>query len=571
MDRVSARTNFCRLIIMANREGSGLETVRSYVIYRDSEPGAIFVSESGESIRVADYYEVKFYYEIIEVGDLGEGSRAKITLTNGQIPEEGIIRNYIQVTYLCKQSRNPSQMQSGLANKKTCDICRFASAISSCKCSTNPVYLCGSCLLEHQAKNPMIPHILLPISVAGQNSDEYLRKFNDLQRKTDELRRNLQVMEQCGQEFNTSVDYIIDYLRAYRDSWLERFRTEKEKLAATIEVAIQEAHNCLIQGTYPILTLTSDLLDSQNPTLQLITPANLLDWRTFFETLIPYYNRIPIHVKHCFIMRNLKKISSCQFCKESTICYSELIVLSCDHFVHNKCLGNNLVCAATVANPTLIRCPSCDIPVAEHTLQQFLKPYQLLEYKTKLQNPQIAIKYCPKCNTEHQVYGERQGSMRCQHCEGYFCASCQSEWGSTHNSQQCLLELRQREIASLEQGMKSYHVVSQCPFCLTPYRGDSDFGYMNCARRHENDWCFQCSVNAMPILAHGAHWHRPDCKYWVSLSFQEQWRGNCPNCQYLGKCCDPPPRLTVPRRLEISPYRRESDLFGPGLSGYIQV
>ena len=51
------------------------------VVYRDSVPGAIFYHESGESFRVIDESIAEFHYDRMEVGFVGEGSRANVTST----------------------------------------------------------------------------------------------------------------------------------------------------------------------------------------------------------------------------------------------------------------------------------------------------------------------------------------------------------------------------------------------------------------------------------------------------------------------------------------------------------
>jgi len=76
-------------------------------------------------------------------------------------------------------------------------MCHVRPAAFCCNCQLPPAFLCdGHCLLQHQTKNPLITHAILPVSAAGQDSEDYMRKFNCLKKGAAELRRNLESMDQ---------------------------------------------------------------------------------------------------------------------------------------------------------------------------------------------------------------------------------------------------------------------------------------------------------------------------------------------------------------------------------------
>lgn len=65
-----------------------------------------------------------------------------------------------------------------------------------------------------------------------------MRKLSNLKKATAELRRNVELIDQCRQEFNVSMDSVTGQLIQYKDSVLGCLRTEKEQFSATAEAAI---------------------------------------------------------------------------------------------------------------------------------------------------------------------------------------------------------------------------------------------------------------------------------------------------------------------------------------------
>ena len=148
---------------------------------------------------------------------------------------------------------------------------------------------------------------------------------------------------------------------------------------------------------------------------------------------------------------------------------------------------------------------------------------------------------------------QQRAPVGCQKCDFQFCALCSKQWGATHDIKRCKFEDVQKQIKVLERAMGPKHVISQCPTCKTPYLKDKECEHVKCTGCP--DWNFCCSSLRQPCLSHSNHWHRPDCMHVGTEDISaEKMKKDCAECKRLGRRCDPPPRLKVPRRFDIDEY-----------------
>jgi hypothetical protein len=108
----------------------------------------------------------------------------------------------------------------------------------------------------------------------------------------------------------------------------------------------------------------------------------------------------------------------------------------------------------------------------------------------------------------------------------------------------------------LEQAMTGPdNVIAQCPTCKVPFLKDDHCEHITCVTPGCPDWNFCCSSLRQPCLSHSTHWHRPDCKHVGTEDISgEPMKQDCSECVKLGRRCDPPLQLKVPRRFDFDEY-----------------
>lgn len=88
-----------------------------------------------------------------------------------------------------------------------------------------------------------------------------------------------------------------------------------------------------------------------------------------------------------------------------------------------------------------------------------------------------------------------------------------------------------------------------CPFCQLFQTKDDNCNHVNCSGC-KRDLCSACSVDRIPILAHGNHYHRegcPDYKPWEVkgkiIKDKEFNERKCSKCKETKKACEYPMSL----------------------------
>lgn len=178
-------------------------------------------------------------------------------------------------------------------SSQTCELCKEHEVSHFCSCEDPPTLFCMYCFHRHFAKTPQTLHHATRIAALGQNLPEYLRKSEAVEIRVAEIRKNLEHIDQCCDNFNVLIESCITYLTDYRSWWLELLHTEKEQLLNAIETALQEAYNCLDQGTNPVGALAQALWTLPPEELHVfsysITPPDL---QSVCQTLASYQNNL---------------------------------------------------------------------------------------------------------------------------------------------------------------------------------------------------------------------------------------------------------------------------------------
>lgn len=158
-------------------------------------------------------------------------------------------------------------------------------------------------------------------------------------------------------------------------------------------------------------------------------------------------------------------------------------------------------------------------------------------YNRKVISKSVKITQCPKCR---EVYEHENRIATCIY-DGYqFCTLCLQECheGVCDNK---------RLVKSIKEMMK-IGKVAQCPGCMTPYLKDSDnCDHVKCSKDICGiDFCFDCACFRSPTLAHGNHYHRPQCNWYSPSPEPDKYLPNhCTICKDLGQLCHQPPDLNT--------------------------
>ncbi|CAD8112250.1 unnamed protein product [Paramecium primaurelia] len=161
---------------------------------------------------------------------------------------------------------------------------------------------------------------------------------------------------------------------------------------------------------------------------------------------------------------------------------------------------------------------------------------------------------CCKCQqaiTASEEILNKQVKLQCFQCNTMLCSLCRQEYhGENQQNQQC--PSLAKEIQKAFQGMP----ILLCPFCQLIQTKDDKCNHVKCFNC-KRDLCSACSVDRVPIVAHGNHYHRegcPDYKPWILkdkiIKTKEFDIKKCQRCQESGKPCEYPMSLEEYRKLK---------------------
>ena len=219
----------------------------------------------------------------------------------------------------------------------------------------------------------------------------------------------------------------------------------------------------------------------------------------------------------------------------------------CRHVYHKECIQDYV--EATLESGKFSKQLKCPDPKCMGTVgnfQSLVSTEQWDMYNQRLLETSFKIIQCPKCLESFAVDGDEQ-HVTCPHpkCNLAFCLQCKEppHEGSCSRSN-ILNRIKDMEAAGYQ--------VSQCPGCKLPYLKDEHCQHVKCMNPSCGvEFCFTCSCLRKPTTAHCNAWHRPGCDFYNEVGVaEEKKRGDCPECQRLGRLCDPPKRLRVPCRFD---------------------
>lgn len=272
--------------------------------------------------------------------------------------------------------------------------------------------------------------------------------------------------------------------------------------------------------------------------------------------------------EECLISKNeLKSCLSCQYpffqeClnylvdhyKQCNICYflkfkDEFKTLDpCSHYFCTGCLKSSSKAHLISKNiDSIIKCPECSVNISPKQYDDLFPKEvveQIVAFNLEVKNDFLN---CYKCKN-HFICIEKLRKQRCNQCEAMTCLNCQEMYHEEDfDCKEKFIQERIKEVI----GLADENGVTQCPGCRTPYIKNHECDHVNCINRKCGMvFCFKCSCVRGPVIAHGNHYHRPECPYYSKSDEKDKYKGDCLKCVKLGKLCGPPKKLRVPRRVD---------------------
>jgi hypothetical protein len=250
---------------------------------------------------------------------------------------------------------------------------------------------------------------------------------------------------------------------------------------------------------------------------------------------------------HATFFRQEERKVNCSIC-QNDFKLSEIVSLNnCEHKFCKEDLRRYTL--ASIENDQItkdgLKCPDtqCKHMVGDVIMENIFRDHdnEWTLYNRKVMGKRLKITYCPKCNAPIE-YVNRIATC---YVDGYqFCTLCNEDCHEGTCDQNSLIQRT--------KDMMQVNKVAQCPGCMIPYFKDGD----NCDHvKCRNDscgleFCFDCACVRSPTLAHGNHYHRPQCKWFRPSPIPDQYLPNrCPACKNLGKLCPKPTDLKTKRIL----------------------
>ena len=258
--------------------------------------------------------------------------------------------------------------------------------------------------------------------------------------------------------------------------------------------------------------------------------------------------RLPEEVTRDLDLRNaLKKAKEslkqfhCSFCN-LTVDIKDIYMGKCTHGICANCMKKYMEAYLNCENfDKLGKCPECEEDTFEDRVQRFIELNPQFEeiYSSVMISSEFTLISCPNCRTPQEPSEHRMN--RCLKCDFLFCKNCQKSW---HGEEDCFAAQIEEDIRAMEEaGLE----VAQCPGCKHPYsKREEGCSHVVCVyNKCKMEFCFQCSCIRSPTLAHGNHYHRPECPFYSPQGdFEDEFLPQeCSECKKLGDLCVRPQSL----------------------------
>ena len=253
-----------------------------------------------------------------------------------------------------------------------------------------------------------------------------------------------------------------------------------------------------------------------------------------------------------------KQEKVCLICNENYESEKIIEFINCSHFICENCMIGNTNALLELNEITKIfNCfhEGCNNEIESSQLEYLLSPQKrnllneaddenstwnkLIHRKIHMDTNLID---CPKCKFAFIPDVNRRVQCLNKQCGYMFCKICKEDYHQ--NQLSCQTEFILKRIRDMENAFPDQQV-SQCPICKTPSLKDDKCNHVKCPDC-KIDFCFVCSAIRSPILAHGNHYHRPQCTdFFEKGSDPDNMSAKCTECAKAGQLCERPKDLAV--------------------------
>ena len=258
-------------------------------------------------------------------------------------------------------------------------------------------------------------------------------------------------------------------------------------------------------------------------------------------------------------LKRRKKI--CPICELAYDVSNLISFINCQHEVCKICFSCNIEKKTSDDIFSIKICPCCDKKIPKYQLQ-FIVPknvWDKLSFDFAIKEYKM-IK-CPKCFYQFIPCDDRKVTCLNKFCNFCFCKDCFEDFHTTGNCKEVLIT----NMINVVECLNDPDGITQCPKCRIPYTKNQGCDHVKCICGAE--FCFNCACLRSPTLAHGSHYHRVGCSWYFKYDGQGDKYSpkdcdscvlkkikcihKCEECIRLGRLCDKPKTLRIPRRVDF--------------------
>ena len=206
------------------------------------------------------------------------------------------------------------------------------------------------------------------------------------------------------------------------------------------------------------------------------------------------------------------RVKDCSICGQTCPVEAINCLVNCGHYFCKDCFNANVGFLASENDIDKIsKCPDCNVDILGGQLQHLVSKEILdkISYLSLLKTTKL-IK-CPQCRTEFIPDVKRRVICLNTNCGYPFCKECEGPYHEDGTCQEKFILERVKDLEALgdENG------ITQCPRCRLPYIKDKGCEHVKCLGLNCGvEFCFKGACLRSPTMAHGNHYHRPQCKFY---------------------------------------------------------